>query len=181
MRRAHQVFAVLAPPLAVSAVPVLDLALTSRPWPVPVKGLLDEPAHLLTAWLVLAAAGTRGRLWPWALAGAVVIDLDHIPLYLWGALDSGAGRPVTHSMATVVVLLAVAAVPPARGVATGLALGVTLHFLRDVVTGPGLPLWWPLHRDRVLLPYWPYLLLLAALGSVAVVRRMRSARSVASA
>jgi inner membrane protein len=156
---------------------LLDLILVTRGWPVPVVGVLDEPAHLLTAWLVLAAASGRTtalRVLPWVLAGAVLLDLDHVPLFL--GLDVTAtqsGRPVTHSLATVAVLLAAAlVVRPWRRPLTALAIGAGTHLLRDLCTGPGVPLSWPLSDADVRLPYLAYLLVLAALAGAAGVRRI---------
>jgi inner membrane protein len=139
-------------------------------------GLLDEPAHLATAWLFLAAfLPTRARaLGPWALVGAVAIDVDHVPLYLWHALAAAPGaRPVPHSLLTVAVLAGAAAVasPRLRSPLLGLALGVVLHLVRDLATGPGVPLLWPLGPAKVTVPYAAYLLVLAVVAVVAVVRR----------
>jgi inner membrane protein len=108
--------------------------------------------------------------------GAVAIDVDHIPLYVWGGpIATGGGRPVAHSLATVVALLAVAVVAPRiRTAMAGLAAGVHFHLVRDIATGPGIPLWWPLGPDSVLLPYRMYLCALIALSAVAVVRQVRS-------
>jgi inner membrane protein len=128
----------------------------SHPWSVPVVGLLDEPAHLLTAWLFLGSLPGRPsrRFAAWALAGAVAIDVDHIPLYLgWAAIGTPGGRPVTHSLVTVGVLLVVAGAPRLRVPALGLAVGVLLHLIRDLATGPGVPLRWPLSEESVVLPY----------------------------
>jgi inner membrane protein len=36
---------------AVVTILVLDAVASARQWPLVVQGLLDEPAHLLTAWL----------------------------------------------------------------------------------------------------------------------------------
>jgi inner membrane protein len=134
-----------------------------------VRGALDEPGHLLTAWLVLnAVPAARGRIWRWALLGAVLIDLDHVPLVLWGGpVTEFGGRPVTHSLATVAVLAAAAlAAPRLRIPAGGLAVGVLLHLLRDLATGPGVPLLWPLRPENVLVPYWVYALLVVAAAVV---------------
>lgn len=143
-------------------------------------GLLDEPAHLLTAWLFLAAVpATRGRLDPrWLLLGAVVLDVDHLPLYLWGALaTSVGGRPATHSLVTVLALLTVAGLSRRlRATVAGLAAGVLLHFFRDVATGPGLPIAWPLSGDSTVLPYGLYLGVSAGLAMVAVARLSRAPR-----
>jgi inner membrane protein len=150
----------------------LDLVRAAGPWPIPVDGALDEPAHLLSAWLVLVALTTDRTLRPWVLLGAVAIDLDHIPLYLWGGptLASG-GRPLTHGLVTVACLLLVAVtVPRLRTAAGGIGLGVLLHFPRDLATGPGLPLLWPLLHENLRLPYWIYLLALSAVAAVGLLR-----------
>jgi inner membrane protein len=180
--RARRTATVLGPALAVLSVVGLDRILAARSWPVAVVGLFDEPAHLLTAWLVLAAVAIQGaRWWPWVLLGAVAIDADHIPMYLWnGPVPDGGGRPVTHSLVTVLALLAAAvAVRRARLVLSAVALGVLLHLLRDVATGPGVPLWWPTQQGSVLLPYQGYLVLLVVLAAVAAARRIPGRRAVA--
>jgi len=173
---------VLAPLLALAGVCALDAVQAARAWPVPIVGLLDEPAHLLTAWLALAAlglAGAAGRtspLLPWVLIGSVALDVDHVPLYLWGEPVAHQGsRPVTHAAVTVVVLLVVAALTRARGrtAAVGLAAGVALHLVRDVATGPGIPLLWPLDGTDVRLPYAAYLAVVVLAAAVAVLRARR--------
>jgi inner membrane protein len=169
----------VVPVLALLAVCALDAVLAARRWPVAVTGLLDEPAHLLTAWLVLAALGLGSLRTPvvrWALAGAVLIDLDHVPLYLWGEPVAQQGsRPVAHAAVTVAVLLLVAALARrrARTAALGLAMGVALHLVRDVVGEPGVPLFWPADADDVLLPYGGYLALLVLAATVATARAVR--------
>ena len=168
-RRATVAGTRLAPAIAVLCIGVLDLVATAGDWPLVVRGALDEPAHLLTAWLVLnCIPPARGRIWPWALLGAVLIDLDHVPLLLWGGpVTDFGGRPVTHSLATVAVLTAVAlAVPRVRVGAGGLAVGVLLHLLRDLASSPGVPLLWPLRPENVLLPYWIYAVLVVAAAVV---------------
>jgi inner membrane protein len=143
--------------------------------PLLLLGLLDEPAHLATAWLFLAAflPGRARALGPWVLVGAVAIDADHVPLYLWDALAAAPGaRPVPHSLLTVAVLAAAAvASPRLRSPLLGLALGVVLHLVRDLATGPGVPLLWPFGPAKVIVPYAVYLLVLAVVAVVAVVRR----------
>lgn len=173
---------VLAPVLALGGVCAFDAVQAARDWPVPVVGLLDEPAHLLTAWLALAALGLAGlcgatsALLPWVLLGSVALDVDHVPLYLWDEPVAHHGsRPVTHAAVTVVVLVLVAALTRARGrtAALGLAAGVTLHLVRDVATGPGIPLLWPLDGTDVRLPYAAYLAAVVLAAAVAVVRGLR--------
>ena len=168
---------VARPATALAAVLLLDLLREARSWPVPVLGLLDKPAHVLTAWLVLAALTARTtalRVLPWVLAGAVLLDLDHVPLFLGLAVTATAsGRPVTHSLATVAVLLALGlAVRRRRSALAGLAVGAATQLLRDLSTGPGVPLLWPALSADVRLPYVCYLLVLVALTGAATVRRI---------
>jgi inner membrane protein len=120
------------------------------------------------------------RLRWWALVGSVVIDADHVPLYTFAPEFSVAGgRPPTHSLVTVAVLLALGAgIARVRGPMVGLAIGVFLHLVRDVVTGPGVPALWPVSATIVRFPYPTFLGLLSAAGVVAtVVRWPRVARS----
>lgn len=140
--------------------------------------VLDEPAHLLTAWVLLLVTGLLWRrLAAWALVGAVAIDLDHVPLYWgWEDIAPDGGRPFTHSLATVGVLVAAAAVPKLRAAGLGLAVGVLLHLVRDLGTGPGVPLWWPFSGESVTVPYEVYaagLSLAALLAATAALRRRR--------
>ena len=161
---------------------LLDAAMAGQE-PLLVTAVLDEPAHLLTAGLLLAAVlpGRARAVVPWALAGAVLIDLDHLPFYLWGALSTeGAGRPVTHSLATAAALAAAAAVVASRHLRTalsGFALGVGLHLVRDLATGPGVPLWWPVEGAGVLVPHAWYALVLAVAAAVAGGRQLYRSRS----
>jgi inner membrane protein len=139
-------------------------------------GLLDEPAHVATAWLFLAAfLPVRARtIYLWALVGSVAIDVDHVPLYLWHVLAADPeSRPVTHSLTTVVVLAVAAAVASTRlrSPLLGLALGTLLHFFRDLAEGPGVPLLWPLTTANASLPHATYLLILTVVAVAAVARR----------
>jgi inner membrane protein len=141
-----------------------------REWPVPVVGLLDEPAHLATAWLALAALAplrTPRGFWPAALVASVAIDVDHVPLYLTdGAFAVDGGRPPVHSLTVVLVLAALAGV--ARGQwLLGAAAGMLLHLVRDLATGPGVPLLWPLADSSVRVPYWAYAVVVLVLAVVA--------------
>ena len=153
---------------------VLDLVAGARWWPIPVVAVLDEPAHLLTAWLALVALPPRRRpAVPWALLGAVAIDVDHVPLYLWHVgTATESGRPVTHCLLSVVVFLCGARlVRRARPVLAGLAVGVALHLVRDLATGPGVPLLWPASGASVSVPHAWYLEVLVVLAAVAARRR----------
>jgi inner membrane protein len=168
------------PWIAVTAVVVLDALATFRPRPLLIAGLADEPAHLLTAWLILMALPERvtpPSVWPWVLAASVGIDADHVPQYTWDpgfAVDGG--RPPTHGLLTIVLLLVVGAARPCRTWALGLAGGVALHLLRDAATGPGIPLLWPVVQDSFLVAYPLYLVVLILAASVASVRHLRHRR-----
>jgi len=159
---------------ALTVVLVLD-AVVVKDWPLPVLGFFDEIGHLATAWVLLVAVLPNGRrsLVPWALLGAVLIDVDHIPLYVWGVgtADDPQGRPITHSLSVVLVLLALSRLSGRlRTPLSGLALGVVLHLVRDVVTGPGAPLFWPITGTSVLAPYSLYVGLLCLAAAWAVLR-----------
>ena len=155
---------------AVAVVAAADLALRLLDPPYVVVGLIDEPAHLATAALVLAAwpgrlpRGVVGA----ALAASVLIDVDHLP----GALGSDvvtqdAPRPYSHSLVTPLALLAAAALAGGRArlVAAGAALGVACHLLRDLGGAPGVPLAWPLSTAAVSLPLPLVVLVVAALDA----------------
>lgn len=125
-------------------------------------GLIDEPAHLATALvLLIGLACFLGRRLPapfivGALVASVAIDLDHLPALLGSNLISGAEpRPYSHSLLTVVVLLLGARLARggARQAALGAAFGVSAHLLRDLATGPGVALFWPASAQVVSLPY----------------------------
>jgi len=135
--------------------------------PYPALGLIDEPAHLATAALVVLVLRVRDRtLAAAALVASVAIDLDHLPQEL-GAdlLTEHTTRPVTHSLAGLVVITAVAAaVSRRRAVAAGVALGIAAHLFRDLGTGGGVPLLWPLTDSELEIPYVVYIALLGALA-----------------
>jgi inner membrane protein len=164
----------LLPLLGAVLVALLDVVAEPGTWSVPVTGLLDEPAHLVTAWLALCALAPRSPpswLWGTALVASVAIDIDHVPLYLTGgrfAVDGG--RPPTHCLLLVVLLVAIGLVGPRARWALGAATGVLLHFIRDVATGPGVPLFWPLSDVAVQAPYRAYLAAVVVLALVAAFR-----------
>ncbi|MGA2824915.1 MAG: metal-dependent hydrolase [Streptosporangiaceae bacterium] len=125
-------------------------------------GPLDEPAHLAIAALGLLVVArfieAPRRFYVAALIASVAIDLDHIPLYL-GWLGPGGQRPVTHSLATVVVL-AIAAVASRRhrAVLTGVVVGLLLHFARDIAEGPpGVRMLWPIQQTAWIAGYGGWL------------------------
>lgn len=175
---------VAAPSVLLGVVVCCDVGLAAGPAAVPFVGALDEPAHLATAALALLACAR----WRWlrqrrrqvltVLAAAVLIDLDHIPLYAGLPHVALGGRPFSHSLATVVVLLTVSCVVPVRTRRwlRAAALGVGLHFVRDVATGPGLLLLWPVTTEEFRLPYAVYAGAVGVLAVVATWRRLRDPR-----
>jgi inner membrane protein len=127
---------------------VLDSANRRIPYGVLSTGPIDEGAHLATAVLTLLAVGrlvvAPRRFYVAALVASVALDLDHVPAYLSGQAETA--RPVTHSLATVAAVLAVAAlVPRHRVLLVGVAVGLGTHLVRDVTEGtPGVRMLWPL-------------------------------------
>lgn len=136
-------------------------------------GLIDEPAHLATcavALLALLAAGSAvsTRFALAALLASTAIDLDHLPGYLGSHLLMGSSlpRPYSHGLLTVAVLLGIGLClrGDRREISFGLAFGVVAHLFRDVATGPGVPLLWPLTAATVTAPYAVYAAILVVLG-----------------
>ena len=84
------------------------------------------------------------RFYVAGLIASVAIDLDHIPLHL--GFGNPHQRPVTHSLATVaVVVVAAAASSRHRAVLAGATAGLLVHFARDIAEGPpGVRMLWPL-------------------------------------
>ena len=149
------------------------------------RGLLDWPAHLATA-LVILGALTRVRKSPpdqrfgWTmLACSVLIDVDHLPAEFGSdLLTSGTPRPYTHALWVVIVLTLAWAMArffvvrsgrlrPAAAelVLAGAAWGIAAHFVRDIATAP-LAFWWPITDMAVEVPYWWYVLALAVIIAV---------------
>ena len=146
-------------PLLLAAVALaFDAADRRIPFGVWTTGPVDEVAHLATAalgLLVLARfIAPPRRFYVAALIASVAIDVDHIPLYL-GLLGNQAQRPVTHSLSTVAVFVAVAAASRRhRAVLGGVATGLALHFARDIAEGyPGVRVFWPLQDTSWMVSY----------------------------
>ena len=154
------------------------------------RGLLDEPAHLATALIVLGAlVRVRGarpdQRFGWAmLACSVLIDIDHLPAELGtGALTSGTPRPYTHALWTVIALTLVwvaarsfrirlrqPRLATVELIAAGAASGVAAHFIRDIATAP-MSFWWPASDLPVQVPYWWYVTALSVFIAIGPVRR----------
>jgi LexA-binding, inner membrane-associated putative hydrolase len=132
-------------------------------------GLFDHPAHLATAGLVLVNVPRRSRRWTLGvLAGALLPDLDHLPLALRDQHPTADDpRPLSHC------LLAVAPVAMAAGVTQsdrlhGTACGMAVHFLRDLGMGTGVPLLWPASHESLRIPYGAYAAICAGLAATAL-------------
>jgi inner membrane protein len=138
---------------------------------------LDELAHAATAVIVVLLLRPKRIFAAALIAGGVAIDLDHVAHFAgWDVPNGSAARPY-HSLTVVALLLAVAAsAPRARAIAVGGAAGVAVHLWRDLATGPGVPLVWPVTDGSVRLPYSVYACSIgaAAVWLVAVRRRQRA-------
>jgi inner membrane protein len=138
-------------------------------------GALDEIAHLMTALLVLWALGQRAceRFMLPALIASVAIDLDHVPAQLgFYGFTEGTPRPYTHSALTIAVVVAVAVVwRRRRDVMLGIALGLALHFVRDLAeSDAGVALLWPWSDHAFTISHRGYL---AAVAAVVVLDAVR--------
>jgi inner membrane protein len=163
------------------AVPVLlagvalafDAADRRVPFSVLASGPLDEVAHLATGALGLLALScfidAPRRFYVAGLIASVAIDLDHIPLYL--GLGNPEQRPVTHSLATVLVVVIAAAVSRRhRAVLAGAATGLLIHFARDIAEGPpGVRMLWPLQDTAWTASFWWFLGMIIAFTVVRLV------------
>lgn len=133
--------------------------------------VLDEVAHLATgALLVLVLRPSSRHRAVAILVASVAIDVDHVPAQLgWNGLTEGTPRPYTHAL--WLPLLAYGCSLTARGrtavLLAGASLGMLGHLWRDLCTGPGAALIWPLSHVDVSLSYWPYGVSIAALAAAA--------------
>jgi membrane-bound metal-dependent hydrolase YbcI (DUF457 family) len=142
-------------------------------------GIVDVPAHLATCAIALLAIGAvtgsppARRFLIAALVASVMIDVDHIPGYLGSqALTGSLPRPYAHTLLSIAVLLAIGLASRRRDirmVVFGIAFGVSAHLLRDLATGPGVPLAWPLSNGVATVPY-AYFAGLLALAVLVVLR-----------
>ncbi|MBA2766153.1 MAG: metal-dependent hydrolase [Actinomycetota bacterium] len=168
------------PPAALAALVVLVVVvegiLALEP-PTLFLGAADWTGHLATTAIIVAAIP---RPLPRALIigafAALLVDLDHIPdLFSDEGINDETPRPATHSLLTVLAIGAIAAAVRARlprygDFALGVAIGVPMHLLRDVFTGPGVALLSPLVGGVV---DGPFLVYLAGLSLVALYAALR--------
>jgi MYXO-CTERM domain-containing protein len=140
-------------------------------------GPLDELAHLLTTLVVLWALGAHARkrfLVP-ALIASVAIDADHIPGRLGAEwLTAGTQRPHTHSVLMLALVVAVAVLwRRRRDVVIGVAIGLAIHFWRDMGEGGGgVSLLWPISHHSFQYPHGLYV---AAMAMIVLIDAMSCA------
>jgi membrane-bound metal-dependent hydrolase YbcI (DUF457 family) len=80
-------------------------------------------------------------------------------------------RPVTHSLATVVVFAGAAAISRRhRSVMAGVATGLVLHFARDIAEGPpGVRMLWPLQDTAWTADRWWFLGMIVSLTAARLI------------
>lgn len=156
--------------LAAVWVLVLHVVLQELRFPIFVLGPLDWSAHVATALILLANLPVRVGVAfaAAALLAAVAIDIDHLPGYLGSdVLSAGTPRPYPHSLITVLLFAGAGAMlrGRTRAVVLGISFGILAHLLRDVSTGGGVALLWPLTPAAVRIPFWVEA---AAIGALAM-------------
>jgi inner membrane protein len=133
-------------------------------------GVVDWIGHLATGLVLVALLTPPLRVAVAIMVCSVVIDVDHLPLELGtDVLTAGTPRPYTHSLLTLVVVLLVAGALRSP-VLLGAAIGLAGHFLRDLGTGDGIPLLWPLSDAGASVPFALYVGILTGLAAVAALR-----------
>jgi len=132
--------------------------------------VLDESAHAATALILLKAARLDGiSLALAAVAGAVLIDIDHVPMEVGvSVITRGTNRPYSHSLLTIGAVLIAAGISGSRSrrLLLVVAFGIATHLLRDMATG-GVPLFWPLLAARTTIDYRAYLVVVLLGGALA--------------
>ena len=146
-----------------------DVVLHRRKLPWLAIGVFDHPAHLATAELV-AVNLRRSKRWEQGLrVGALLPDVDHIPLALRRERPKGGDpRPNTHTLLAVVPVAAAAAIARSEAL-HGVAAGMLTHYARDLAVGGGLHM---LGRS-VRAPYSAYAVACAVLALAPAYSRSR--------
>lgn len=103
----------VVPPLAAGLILLIDRRIWTDEFPLPLKAVADETAHLATTacLLSLLGGGRSQAFYAGAALGSVALDVDRVPMYALGG--PRPSRPRTHSFA--VVLLVAGAAARARG------------------------------------------------------------------
>ncbi len=138
-------------------------------------GVFDHPAHLATAGLVALNVTRPSRRWTVGfLAGALLPDLDHVPLALRRDHPSADDpRPVSHCLLAIAPVAALAGATQSERL-NGAAVGMAAHFLRDLGVGSGVPLLWPATSRSLRVPYSVYTAGCLILAGRAALRMVRS-------
>jgi membrane-bound metal-dependent hydrolase YbcI (DUF457 family) len=141
--------------LATIAAADLVLHRTKPPWIT--LGFFDHPAHLATAGLIALNLAPRSSKWAKAfMAGALLPDVDHVPLALKRPHPApGDSRPISHCLLTIAPVAALASATRSERL-QGVAGGMAAHYLRDLGVGTGVALLWPVSRRSFRLPYRVY-------------------------
>lgn len=164
-------------PAAPLIVAVIDYVYGFSSPPLVFAALMDETGHVATAALLIVALTKRPsrEFTLAALASSVLIDIDHVPMQFgWDVLTRGTPRPYTHSILSVLIAGCMGLVfkRDAGRRARGISFGITAHLIRDVATGGGVSLFWPVTNQNVHVSYAPYVVLLCLLSGVILVRKM---------
>lgn len=143
--------------------------------PLIFAAVLDESAHVATTRLLLLALCRRPsqRFVVAALASSILIDIDHIPMQFgWDLLTRGVPRPYSHSLLPVLVAgcCGLALKDDWARIAKGISFGIVAHLTRDLATGGGVALLWPLTARTMLISYQPYVLLLVVCSGIVALR-----------
>jgi hypothetical protein len=122
-----------------ATIAVADTVLHRRKVPWLAIGIFDHPAHLATAELLAVNLGRSKRWKQGLLAGALLPDVDHIPLALHPERPKkGDPRPHTHTPLAVVPVAAAAAIWR-NELLWGATAGMLTHYARDLAVGGGIP------------------------------------------
>ena len=120
-----------------------------------VFGLFDWIGHLATGVVLIAALRPSSATAIGILLGSVLIDLDHIPGQLGtDILTAAAPRPYTHSLLTLIVVLALARLRRSE-LLLGAAIGLAGHLVRDLGGGDAV-LFWPVSWSEQSVPFAVY-------------------------
>ena len=109
----------------------------------------------------------------------MAIDADHVPGALgYDFLTRGTPRPYSHSLLSIVAVLGAAGIwRSRRDVLLGLALGLAIHFWRDMSeSDAGVSLFWPVSNHSFMLSHAGYLTAMAVLATIAAVSVRSPAR-----
>jgi len=133
-------------------------------------GIVDWIGHIATGVVIVALLRPTRRMAVAIIVFSVVLDVDHLPLELGtDVLTAGTPRPYTHSLLTILVVLAAAGLMRSQ-ILLGAAIGLAGHLFRDLGTGDGIPLLWPLSDAGASVPFALYIGVLTGLAAVAALR-----------